>query len=211
MQQVRREGEEGAGDPRGPSYSQAEEDDSYKYRAININPNSFAILSDGEEEDEEEAELKEQEKKKEEKRLNEEGGKTSPAKEAKAEVCKSFRYGGKCPHGMSGLKKYNQWDKCNKAHPKVCNKLLTHGTRGCNGKQCEKFHPQMYFASMNTKRCTKEKCTYWHCKGTSFTPEPTDRYEAPSRASPAHYPTLPGRHSRSPVRRGQEEGGGSRR
>ena len=58
---------------------------------------------------------------------------------------------------------------------------------------------------MNTKVCTKEKCTYWHCKGTSFTPESVSRYEAPSRSSQHEYPAVPARHCRSPVRREPEE------
>ena len=58
---------------------------------------------------------------------------------------------------------------------------------------------------MNSKVCTKEKCTYWHCKGTSFSPQSASRYEAPSRASLDQYPSLPARRGRSPVRREQEE------
>ena len=124
------------------------------------------------------------------------------------ELCKSFKLGGKCPHGMNGTKKHNQWERCNKLHPKVCNKLLTHGTRGplgCDGKECEKYHPKMCYSSLNTKVCTKEKCTYWHSKGTRFSPDSTARFEAPSRASLSHFPRLPAGRGRSPVRREEEE------
>ena len=103
---------------------------------------------------------------------------------------------------MNGSKKHN---------PKVCNKLLTNGVRGsqgCNGKVCEKHHPKMCYSSMNTKVCRKEKCTYWHCKGTSFSPESTARYQAPSRHSLGQFPSLPARRGRSPGRgREQEERG----
>ena len=166
--------------------------------------NTFDVLSnheeeDHEEEEEEEDELEEAARKREEKKKNEEGGK----KEEK-EICKSFKFGGKCPHGMNGIRKHKQGDRCNKYHPKVCNKLLTHGVKGCNGKECDRFHPKMCYSSMNSKICSKEKCTFWHCKGTSFAPESNYRYEAPSRSSLHQYPALPARHSRSPDRREQE-------
>jgi hypothetical protein len=106
-----------------------------------------------------------------------------------------------------GQKKHDKWEKCNKAHPKVCNKLLAHGPngkQGCAGKDCDKYHPKMCYSSLNTKVCSKDKCTYWHCKGTSFAPESRERYEAPSRHSMNHYPLLPERRGRSPVRREQE-------
>lgn len=131
--------------------------------------------------------------------MNERGGIKSPGKERKEEkkeeICKFFKFGGKWLHGMNGLKKHKQWDKCKKAHPKVCNKLLTNGVKGCDGKECEKFHPKMCYSSMNTRRCTKEKCTFWHCKGTSFTKEVINQFQAPSPASLGHYPAQPGRHN----------------
>ena len=114
----------------------------------------------------------------------------------------------KYPHGMGGMKKHNQWDQCNRSHPKVCSRILTHGTRGrqgCDGRECDKYHPRMCYSSMNEKVCTKERCTYWHMKGTTFAAESTARYQAPSRHSLGEYPSLPARRGRSPVRRGQEE------
>ena len=185
--------------------------------------NNFELLSDEEGED---AEWEEVKRRREDKRRNEEGRGGSQDKEEEGrrragrneegrrklekenEVCKSFKFGGKCPHGMNGTKKYNQWEKCNRSHPKVCNRLLTHGSRGsmgCDLKECEKYHPKMCYSSMNTKICTKDKCTYWHCKGTRFSPESTARYEAPSRASLSHYPRLPAGRSRLPGRREEEE------
>ena len=64
----------------------------------------------------------------------------------------------------------------------------------------------MCYSSMNDKVCTKERCTYWHMKGTNFAPESTSRYKAPSRYSLGEFPSLPARRGRSPVRREQEEG-----
>ena len=180
-------------------------------------------------EDEEDDELEEAAKVRENKRKNEEGDKKSEEEEKKEkekkekerkekerkkeerekEICKAFKFGGKCPHGMNGLRRHEKWDQCNKSHPKVCNKLLTHGARGrqgCDGQNCEKYHPRMCFSSMNTKVCKREKCTYWHCKGTTFSPESGARYEAPSRSSLHEYPLMPARPGRSPARREPQEG-----
>ena len=170
-----------------------------------------------EDDDEEEDILEEEAKRIEAKKKNEEGGRNKREEESRRaeesrrmtadkekEVCKAFKFGGKCPHGMNGMRKYNQYERRNKTHPKVCNKLLAHGTRGiqgCDGRNCEKYHPKMCYSSMKTKVCTKEKCSYWHCKGTSFAPEQQSRYEAPSRASLGQYPRLPARKGRSPLRR----------
>ena len=180
--------------------------------------NLFITLGEGieeEEDDDEENEEEEEEeeewqiaaRRREEKKRNEEGGKKEVAISKEKEICKPFKFGGKCPHRMGGMKKHKQWDKCNKSHPKVCNKLLTHGpkgSKGCNGNDCDKYHPKMCYSSLNTKVCSKEKCTYWHCKGTSFAPDSRARYEPPSRYSLSQYPVLPERRGRSPVRREQE-------
>ena len=180
--------------------------------------NSFITLGEGEEEEEEDDNEDEEEEEEEEewqiaarrrreKKKNEEEKKKREAISKEKEICKSFKFGGKCPHGMGGMNKHKQWEKCNKYHPKVCNKLLAHGpqgSKGCNGNDCDKYHPKMCYSSLNTKVCSKEKCTYWHCKGTSFAPESRDRYEAPSRHSLSQYPLLPERRGRSPVRREQE-------
>ena len=200
--------------------------------------NIFEILSQEEEEvEEEEDELEEAAKKREEKRKQEEGGrKERKEEEKKTDICKAFKFGGKCPHGMSGNKQHKHWEQCNKSHPKVCNKLLTHGCSGrlgCDGKECGKYHPKLCYSSMNSKMCTKVRCTYWHIKGTSFAPESASRYEqpsrysteAPSRYSPENraryeapsrysldeYPGLPDRRGRSPRRRGQEVRHGPRK
>ena len=74
---------------------------------------------------------------------NENGGKTSEMKEKSADevkqICTAFKFGGKCPHGMNGKKSHGRWEECNKSHPKVCSKLMAHGTRGrlgCSGRNC---------------------------------------------------------------------------
>ena len=105
-------------------------------------------------------------------RQNKRGDKNEdPMKKTCEIICNSFKFGGKCLHGMSGQKAYGLFEKCDRAHPEVCNKLLTHGTRGsqgCNGQECNKYHPRMCYSSMVDKVCTRERCTYWHCKGTTF-------------------------------------------
>ena len=177
--------------------------------------------------EEEDDEFEEAARKREEKRRNEEGargrkeggsrreeaadgsqeGGIRRKEEEEKEICKAFKFGGKCPHGMSGKKSHNQWVQCNKFHPKVCSRLLAHGMRsrqGCDGRDCNKYHPRMCYSSTNTKVCTKERCTYWHCKGTSFAPESGSRFEPPARHSLGQYPTLPARQGRSPVRRVDE-------
>ena len=44
---------------------------------------------------------------------------------------------------------------------------------------------------MNIKLYTKEKCTYWHIKGTSFAPDSNSRYKPPTW----YYPEVPSRYS----------------
>ena len=146
-----------------------------------LSQNQFASLSEeNDDDDEEDARTEEIEKK----RKNENGG-TSKNKENKDDdskddkndksekpICTGFKFGGKCPHGMSGRKAHGKWEQCNRSHPKVCSKLLAHGTRGkqgCSGRDCDKYHPRMCYSSMASKECSRERCSYWHCKGTTFT------------------------------------------
>ena len=92
------------------------------------------------EEEEEDDELEKAARLREEKRRNEEGRSRSKegggrgegrsrsqgggGRSKEKEICKAFKFGGKCPHGMSGLKKHDRWENCHKSHPKVCSKLL---------------------------------------------------------------------------------------
>ena len=79
------------------------------------------VEGEEEEEEEEEDELEEAARLRAEKRKNENGGRRSRSqgggsksqeggdrsKEKEKEICKAFKFGGKCPHGMGGLKKHN--------------------------------------------------------------------------------------------------------
>ena len=169
-----------------------------------ISQNNIELIKDSQDDDEDDDE-KTREEENRKKKENEEGGQNKENEKVKTDdekiICKSFKFGGKCPHGMSGKTKHGKWSECKWLHPKVCNKLLSHGTKGsqgCNGKDCEKYHPRMCYGSMSEKVCTKEKCTYWHCKGTKFESS-SSSYSPPSRYSPTST-----RSSRSPARR--EEG-----
>ena len=77
-------------------------------------------------------------------------------------VCPFFRKG-QCRHGISGK-------GCSKAHPSLCRKLMSHGTkgpRGCtNGKECERFHPKMCPSSISYSECLNDSCSLYHVKGT---------------------------------------------
>ena len=81
-----------------------------------------------------------------------------------------FYIKGQCRHGISG--KTN--GGCTKAHPTLCQKLMTYGdktSRGCSkGKDCDKFHPKMCPASLTHRECLNETCTLYHVKGTRRQP-----------------------------------------
>ena len=59
---------------------------------------------------------------------------------------------------------------CDFEHPKMCEKLLKHGTRqphGCNqGRKCDEFHPKMCPTSINKLECFDSKCRLRHVRGT---------------------------------------------
>ena len=77
----------------------------------------------------------------------------------------------KCQFGISGK-------GCKYYHPKMCQKLLSHGNgqlKGCNkGGKCQYFHPPMCSKSLSKRICTNLDCVYMHIKGTkrSQTPPP---------------------------------------
>jgi len=84
------------------------------------------------------------------------------------QICKEYRLG-KCIHGISG----NKDGRCSYKHPKLCQKLMRHGTRkqlGCNlGKKCSFFHPKICSSSLTKRQCLDLSCPDWHIKGTSRT------------------------------------------
>ena len=76
-----------------------------------------------------------------------------------------------CLFFMKGICKYGIVGKeCKYSHPKMCDKLLKHGTRqphGCNlGKKCTKFHPKMCSSSITKSECFDEDCKFKHVRGT---------------------------------------------
>ena len=89
---------------------------------------------------------------------DEEDGEEKP----KVKTCRFYR-NGTCKHGISGR-------GCEFEHPKICDKLLKHGTRqpqGCNkGKNCDKFHPKMCQTSISKLECFDGKCRLRHVKRT---------------------------------------------
>ena len=77
-------------------------------------------------------------------------------------ICSFYRRGA-CNHGISGK-------GCSRAHPKMCQKLMTFGdkgSRGCRkGSNCDKFHPKMCPSSILHRECLTDSCTLYHVKGT---------------------------------------------
>ena len=93
----------------------------------------------------------------------------------KKEICRFFERG-TCRYGLSGNNKGN----CKFSHPPMCRKVLQHGTRGklgCKGK-CDKFHPKLCYAALNTKECFKPACPFWHIKGTKRSPDSDKKEES---------------------------------
>jgi len=76
------------------------------------------------------------------------------------QMCKFYKKG-KCRYGK----------ECRNEHPKFCKKFIKHGSlkfspQGCDGK-CEKPHPDACRDSLRTKECNREKCRFYHIKGTN--------------------------------------------
>ena len=84
---------------------------------------------------------------------------------------------------------------CPKQHPKACRKLTQHGNRGprgCNGENCNSFHPMMCPQSLRAGECLTLDCKLRHVTGT--------------RRTTTHSRTTTGTHSwsRNPERRPQQ-------
>ena len=94
----------------------------------------------------------------------------TPKKSAKPKPTCPFYIKGLCRHGISGKTNGN----CSKAHPTLCQKLMTYGDkrpRGCSkGKDCDKLHPKMCPSSLSHRECLNETCTLYHVKGTRRQP-----------------------------------------
>lgn len=91
--------------------------------------------------------------------------------EQPVKICKFFR-NNSCEHGMRGR-------ACKFQHPKICKKLMAHGTRqprGCNkGRKCKDFHPLMCMNSLRKGQCFDEHCGLYHVKKTVRVQKPDQR------------------------------------
>ena len=70
-------------------------------------------------------------------------------------------------------------------HPKLCFKYIKHGDRraGCKeGSNCNYVHPKLC-NSYKSGVCSREKCHFFHIKGTKISPKEEER---PMMASRAH-------------------------
>ena len=82
--------------------------------------------------------------------------------EPKNELCRHYK-NGRCNHGFSGNKPFNNVEKCAYMHPKVCEKLFKfgfHKTKGCKGKAsgCNDFHPNICKDLLNGT-CSGNECS----------------------------------------------------
>ena len=62
---------------------------------------------------------------------------------------------------------------CRKDHPKFWQKFIYNGLakqnrKGCDGK-CGKLHPNACRDSLKNRECSREKCKFYHLKGTKNT------------------------------------------
>ena len=89
-------------------------------------------------------------------------------------ICRFF-IKGNCRYGLKGR-------DCPYTHPKICRKLLSHGTRnprGCNlGKRCQDFHPKMCPTSITKSFCYENSCNLKHVRGTRRNPPESDITES---------------------------------
>ncbi len=108
-------------------------------------------------------------------------------------VCPKYR-NGKCPHGLRGNKEI-KGKKCELQHPKRCFKFCKFGDKhkhGCKrGESCEYYHPALCRSSVQSRRCTKKKCTFVHLKGTrrkDVGPQPLPEQTNNSCPNPTRWP-----------------------
>ena len=88
--------------------------------------------------------------------------KEGPSTPEKSTICWFYKQN-KCKFGMSGK-------GCKFHHPKICQKLLSHGTQNQKGCQkagkCKFFHPAMCRNSIRKRLCTNQTCEFMHIRGT---------------------------------------------
>ena len=95
-------------------------------------------------------------------RIKEDLPKEGDGQALKSKLCR-FYAKGICKFGKKG-------ELCKFNHPVYCKPLLNYGPKsekGCNkGQNCQHFHPKMCHSSISRHECFKEKCPYFHIKGT---------------------------------------------
>ena len=98
-----------------------------------------------------------------------ETAKESEPKDKNKTVCSHLKKG-KCFHGISGRRHHKEKTECPFYHPRVCDRLLRHGTgpRGCKtDSNCLKLHPRMCPFSLKGV-CLDPKCSLGlHVQGTN--------------------------------------------
>ena len=90
-------------------------------------------------------------------------------------VC-TFHLQGRCKFGMRGQKEEDgKLKMCPFFHPKVCEKYLAHGERGCN-TGCKRLHPKM---CQNVKKCYYS-CGNYHMNDTKIQHQPVTKSDTAS-------------------------------
>ena len=90
-------------------------------------------------------------------------------------VC-TFHLQGRCKFGMRGQKEEDgKLKMCPFFHPKVCEKYLAHGKRGCN-TGCKRLHPKM---CQNVKKCYYSYGNY-HMNDTKIQHQPVTKSDTAS-------------------------------
>ena len=106
-------------------------------------------------------------------------------------TCKFFRRNA-CKYGISGK-------GCKFLHPRMCKKLIEHGTRqprGCNkGRDCNFFHPVMCLNSLRKNECFDEDCNRRHVKGTKRNQtKPSESEKPPQHTTESQFNNTPNQH-----------------
>ena len=83
---------------------------------------------------------------------------------------------GNCKHGRKGA-------KCPFKHPPLCLKFVANAdmSGGCKkGSQCKYVHPRICWSYKTNKLCTRNKCNFYHIKGSRFEESSTTLVQQPT-------------------------------